>query len=177
MKEMREFDIPFAGLKLGKHQFEFEISNQFFEAFEYTEFNAAALNVKVNLEKQTTMLEFHLETEGVVNVDCDLTAEPYDQAVQGELQLVVKFGEEYNDENDDILIIPHGEHKVNLAQYIYEMCVLAVPTKRVHPKVVDGTMDSEILERLEALQPKTETEKTEQTDPRWDALKNLMTDN
>ena len=174
---MREFDIPFVGLKQGKHRFEFEVDNTFFEAFEYTEFNSAQLKVVANLLKQSTMLEFDLNVEGVVNVNGDLTNEPFDQPVNGALQLIVKFGEEYNDENEDILIIPHGEHQVNLSQYIYEMIVLAVPQKRIHPKVLDGTIDSDMLERLESLQPKeTKEDTTQETDPRWDALKKLITD-
>ena len=36
---------------------------------------------------------------------------------------MVKFGDEYNDENDDILIVPHGEYEINIAQYIYELIV------------------------------------------------------
>ena len=68
--------------------------------------------------------------------------------------MVVKFGDEYNDENIDILIIPHGEYEINIQQYIYELIVLAVPTKRIHPGVEDGTLDSEILEKLEELSPK-----------------------
>ena len=81
-----------------------------------------------------------------------------------------------NNENDEILIIPHGEHQINVAQYIYEMLVLAVPPKRVHPGVLDGTLKSEILDKLEELQPKESKEQTEGTDPRWDDLKKLLTD-
>jgi hypothetical protein len=31
---------------------------------------------------------------------------------------VVNFGEEYNDDNDELLILQHGEYQVNIAQYI-----------------------------------------------------------
>ena len=82
----------------------------------------------------------------------------------------------YNDENDEILIIPHGEHKINVAQYIYEMIVLAVPQKRVHPGIEDGSLSSDILKKLEELEPKEVKENKEETDPRWDALKKLITD-
>jgi uncharacterized metal-binding protein YceD (DUF177 family) len=109
-------------------------------------------------------------------VDCDLTGESYDQPIDSNLKLVVKFGEEYNDEDDEILIIPHGGHQFNIAQYIYEMLVLAVPQKRVHPGVEDGTLQSDILEKLEELQPKEQKEPSEKTDPRCDDLKKLLTD-
>jgi uncharacterized metal-binding protein YceD (DUF177 family) len=174
--KLKEFFIPFSGLKLGKHEFVYEIDNAFFESFEYQEFNGASLQVTAVLEKMSTMMELEVEAKGTVNVDCDLTGEPYDQPISSDLQLVIKFGEEYNDEDDEILIIPHGEHQFNIAQYVYEMLVLAVPQKRVHPGVEDGTLKSDILEKLEELQPKEEKKPSEKTDPRWDDLKKLLTD-
>ena len=92
--------------------------------------------------------------------------------------MVVKFGDEYNDENIDILIVPHGTYEINIQQYIYELIILAVPIKRIHPGVEDGTLDSDILEKLEELSPKLkENRKTkEDIDPRWDTLKKLLTD-
>jgi uncharacterized metal-binding protein YceD (DUF177 family) len=174
--KLKEFNIPFSGLKLGKHEFVYEIENAFFESFDYQEFNGASIQVKAILEKMSTMMELKIKAKGTVNVDCDLTGEPYDQPISSDLHLVVKFGEEYNDEDDEILIIPHGEYQINVAQYIYEMLVLAVPQKRVHPGIADGTLKSDILEKLEELQPKEKKEQTDKTDPRWDDLKKLLTD-
>lgn len=176
MMKLKEFFIPFSGLKLGKHEFEYKIENTFFESFGYHEFNAAEIVLNAELNKMTTMMELELQANGTVNVDCDLTSEPYGQEITSTLNLVVKFGEEYNDENDEILIIPHGEYQLYIAQYIYEMLVLAVPQKRVHPGVLDGTLQSEALDKLEELELKEEKETKEDTDPRWDGLKKLLTD-
>jgi len=172
----REFTIPFSGLKQGKHEFDYVIENEFFESFEYTEFNKANIKLKVLMTKLSTILELELEAKGTVNVDCDSSGEPYEQATSANLELVVKFGDEYNDEDDELLVIPHGAHQVDIAQYIYEMLVLAVPQKRVHPGVLDGTLESEALLKLKELQPKDKKENKDNTDPRWDALKDLITD-
>lgn len=178
MMKLKEFTIPFVGLKEGKHQFEFHIDRTFFEAFEYEEFNSADVLVKLVLIKKATMLELGLSATGYVNVYCDLTNEPYDQKIKGKLSLIVKFGEEFNDENEELLILPHGEYQVDISQYVYEMIVLAVPAKRVHPGIADGTIGKEILEKLEQYSPREEKEQTEDgsTDPRWDTLKKLLTD-
>jgi uncharacterized metal-binding protein YceD (DUF177 family) len=56
------------------------------------------------------------------------------------------------------------------------MIVLAVPQKRVHPGVLDGSLKSELLDKLEELKPKETKDNNDNTDPRWDALKNLLTD-
>ncbi|WP_299250434.1 DUF177 domain-containing protein [uncultured Lacinutrix sp.] len=178
MKPLKEFTIPFVGLKEGKHQFDFNIENKFFEYFGYEDFNSSNLKVDVDFIKKSTLLELHFEVSGTVNVNCDVTNEPYDQSIENAFDLVVKFGEEYNDENIDILIISHGEYEINIQQYVYELIVLAMPTKRIHPGIEDGTLDSDILERLEELSPKEKDikEDQEEIDPRWNTLKKLLTD-
>ncbi|MGC1473996.1 MAG: DUF177 domain-containing protein [Psychroserpens sp.] len=179
MKPFKEFTIPFVGLKLGKHHFDYQIDKAFFELFEYDDFNDVNVEAKLVFDKKSTFLELYFDISGIVNVDCDLTNEPYDQGVEGDFKLVVKFGDEYNDEFEDILIVSHGEYEINVAQYIYELIILSVPAKRVHPGVEDGTLDSDMLKKLEELSPKGSTEKdetSEETDPRWNILKKLLTD-
>ena len=172
----KEFNIPFSGLKQGRHHFEYQIDNAFFEEFGFDEFNSSQIQAIAVLDRMSTMMELEISATGYVNVACDLTNEPYDQPIEGSLKLVVKFGEEFNDEDDEILVLPHGEHQFNIAQYVYEMLVLSVPSKRIHPGVADGTLSSQVLDKLEELQPGEMGDEQEETDPRWDALKNLLTD-
>lgn len=172
----REYVIPFGGLKLGKHQFSFKVSNTFFSSFGYEDFNKAAIDITAVLEKTATILELMLSGAGYVNVDCDLSREPFDLPIASELEMVIKFGEEFNDESEEILILPHGEHEVDISQYIYEMIVLAVPQKRIHPGVADGSLKSEVLDKLREMEPKQDRKTDETYDPRWDALKKLLTD-
>jgi len=178
MKALKEFVIQYVGLKIGKHHFEYKVEQTFFEHFEYEDFNAVNINVDLELEKKATLLELHFKISGWVNVNCDLTNEPYNQTLENEFDLVVNFGDEYNDEHIDILIVPHGTYEINIQQYIYELIILAVPIKRIHPGVEDGTLDSEILEKLEELSPglKENKDKEEDIDPRWNTLKKLLTD-
>jgi len=178
MKPLKEFTIPFIGLKIGTHHYDYVIEKSFFEYFEYEDFNDAHVNVDVSLLKNTTLLELNFKISGTVNINCDITNEPFDQKIENEFDLVVNFGEEYNDENIDILILPHGAYEINIQQYIYELIVLAVPIKRIHPGVEDGTLSSDILEKLKELSPKLEDEEKEdkEIDPRWNTLKKLLTD-
>ena len=179
---MKEYTIPFSGLKIGEHQFDFDIKKPFFEYFEYEEFNDVSVALDVVLEKKSNWLEFILDYQGVVNVACDVTNEPYDQPISGHYKFVVRFGDTYDDDNEDLLIIPHGSFEVNIQQFVYESIVLAVPLRRVHPGVEDGTLDSEILDKLEELRPnfsEKELDKEshdDKIDPRWDSLKKLLTD-
>jgi len=178
MKALKSYTIPFVGLKEGMHHFDFQIDNTFFQYFEYDEFNAIDVKIDLEFEKKSTLLELNFSAEGSVNVNCDISNEPYNQAINDNFKLVVKFGNEYNDDNDDILIVPHGEYEINVAQYIYELIILAVPIKRVHPGIEDGSLESDILSKLEELSPSEDhkTKSSEDIDPRWNNLKKLLTD-
>ena len=175
MKHLKEFNIQFVGLKEGNHLFEYKIDNTFFEAFNYDEFFNSSIKVDLNFVKKSTLFELNFTISGTVNVPCDTTNEPFDQPIKTTSYLVVNFGPEFNDENEDILIIPHGVYQFSIAQYLYETIVLSIPTKRIHPKVLDGTMQSEALNKLKELEIKEE-KTIEKIDPRWDKLKNLITE-
>lgn len=179
MKNTKEYLIPFIGLKLGKHHFEYQISNAFFEIFDYNEYQDSNIKVNVVLEKKSTLLELSFKHKGAVNVPCDLTSEDFDLPIKGQMKLIVSFGEEFNNENEELLILPHGEFEMDIAQYIYEMIVLSVPLRRVHPGVKDGSLKTEALTKLNELTVKEEKEEIkekENIDPRWDKLKQLLTD-
>ena len=126
------------------------------------------------------MLELLFEHTGTVNVPCDVTGEDFDMPINGNLKLVVNFGDEFNNDNEEMLILPHGEHQIDVSQYIYEMIVLSVPLRRVHEGVLDGSLQSAALDKLNEIsvtEINTDSEQeAEEIDPRWDKLKQLLKD-
>ena len=177
MNDLKEYLIPFVGLKIGKHQFDYQIDNTFFKNFDYDEFNAVSVKVNIVLEKKSTMLELDFKHKGTVNVPCDVSGEEFDLPIKGKFKLLVKFGDEFNDENEELLILPHGEFQFSVAQYIYETIVLSIPLRRVHPGIKDGSL-TEVIQKLESLAPKEgkAEEQKDDIDPRWENLKKLLTD-
>ncbi|WP_196891203.1 YceD family protein [Aureivirga marina] len=177
MKDLKTFNIPFVGLKETKHQFEYQIDNTFFKLFQFDEdFDLVNLKVDLEFNKKSTMFELFFKVSGFIRLNCDLTNELFDQEITGELPLIVKFGEEFNDENEEILILPRAEFQLNVAQYIYELIVLSIPQKRIHPGIEDGTLETDVFDRLETYAPKeVEEESTEEeyVDPRWEKLRKL----
>ncbi|EAR13760.1 hypothetical protein PI23P_04662 [Polaribacter irgensii 23-P] len=175
MKDLKQFDIPFVGLKEGKHVFEYHIDTTFFEIYNYREFGKASVKVTLEFVKKSTLFELNFTATGTVHVPCDLTNEYFDQEITATLPLVVKFGPEYNDENEEILILPHEVYQFSVAQFIYEMIVLGVPSKRIHPDVILEDEETDETQHLEGVE-KEEEKTVEITDPRWDKLKNLITE-
>lgn len=197
MVSEKDFLIQFTGLKLGEHQFEYQIENDFFDLFNYSEFNSANIQVNIAMLKKTNMLELQFTHKGTVNVPCDITNEDFDLPIEGSLNLLVKFGEEFNNENDDFLILPHGEFQFNVMQYIYEMIALSVPYKRIHPDIAADYEEEESDDDLDFLdsddlemineddaddddlndnETDENSDNNKDTDPRWDKLKQLLTD-
>ncbi len=178
MKELKEFDISFVGLKEGITQFEYLIEKKFFDFFNYEDFYNSNVNVELTFLKKATMFELNFVFSGWIEVACDVTNELFQQPIETSFGLIVKFGNEFNDENEEILIIPYSDHKMNVAQYIYESIILTLPLKRIHPGVSDGTLHSDVLDKLKELEIKEEKveESTKEIDPRWNKLKNILID-
>ncbi len=166
----RDFDIVFSGLSLGIHHFDFELDDTFFALFEYDDFSNIEANANIELNKHSTFLELKFEFTGSVETICDRSSIPFKQTIENNFMLVVKFGDEYNDEDDERLILPHGEYKLNVAQYLFELVVLSIPLKHVHPDVLSGKIIPEFEVEEE---PNIEVEE-DSIDPRWDKLKDLL---
>ncbi len=170
---MNEFVIPFSGLKNGLHSYEFEINKKFFEHFEYSEISACNIKLNVELDKQERIMTFDFLLNGRVSIQCDRCSALYDQEILTEEKLIVKTGNEEENETDEIMIIGESDYELDLSPFIYEFVILSFPAKKVHPDDEDGNpqCDPEVLKILN----KNIADKS--PDPRWDALKKLKKDN
>ena len=167
------FVINFAGLKQGLHNFNFNIDKKFFEGYDYYDFKGVELITKVSFEKQERILNISFNTSGNVTVCCDVSMELFKMPVKSNFNLTIKFAKVFNNENDEILVLPHGSHQINISKYIYEMVILSIPIKKVHPGIKDGSLKSDLLQRLKLLEPK-EKNFPSKIDPRWNKLKDLL---
>ena len=172
MDKLRNYDVSFSGLKTGKHEFRFETDKEFFQLFDTEqEFTNPRIAVDVLLDKHSTFLEFEIKVSGTVELVCDITNENFEYPIENQIKVLVKFGEEYDDSEEDVITIPTGDHAFNVAQLIYENVALSIPMKKVSPNV-----SNEDLAILDKFSPK-EDEEEQNSDPRWDALKNLKNKN
>lgn len=167
-KKETKLIIPFAGLKEGVHQFEFEIDSSFFEQFEYSIIQEAIFNVEVEFEKKKTLFKLDFDLKGKIKLECDRCLDPLWVEAEGQENLVVKFGEETYNETDEIKIISPAEYELDLANDVYQFIHMLVPNKVKHKKKKD--CNPEFIKKLEELTTKQETEKV---DPRWAALSKL----
>ena len=82
MGGLRQYSIPFRGLKEGKHQFHFDIDETFFDHFESSEINRGEVLARIDLEKHSQFLELHFYLSGTVHVKCDRCLEDFPLEIQ-----------------------------------------------------------------------------------------------
>lgn len=169
MKYAREFVLPLAGLPLGETRYSFELAMPFFELHSDEEVSGAAVHVDLLLTKQESMTALQFSMKGWLEVACDRCGDNYAQQVEGHERLILKNGDHFEEESDEIILVPADLHEFDISQLLYEYLILLLPYKRVHPENEDGSTgcNPEALERLRQM------EAPQGTDPRWDALKNL----
>ena len=171
MSRSNQYSLKFIGLKDGNHKFEYNLDNSFFIKHNYLDFNSCNINVVIELIKKSAVLELNIIGDGITNINCTLSNEPFDYMINSKMKVLVKFGEKYDDSNDEIIILPHGSHTVELDQLFYEMIILSMPIRNVHPAVEDGSLKSDILNRLKDFD--INKEKSSNFDPRWEKLRQL----
>lgn len=156
-------------MKLGRHTFDFQIDQKFFEHLEYAEIKDGRVGVTVAMNREERMMDLHFAIEGTVKLPCDRCNEFMDISIAGEERLIVKLGDRYYEESDDVQIIPETDQKIDLGPFIYEYIYLLVPFRKVHPDDKNGNSmcDPEIIKKLKELS------ESHNADPRWEALNQL----
>ena len=182
------YNIDLKELAPGVHDFEFLLDNKFFADIDGTEVQKGKIKASVSVKSGAMMFELGFHLEGVAIVPCDRCLDDMEVPVDTHNRLVVKFGKEYSEEGDDIVIVPEEEGEINIAWFLYEFVALAIPMKHVHaPGKCNKTMAAKLRQHSsrrvdeeddlddEMSESDTQFEDDKNyTDPRWDALKGLI---
>jgi uncharacterized protein len=172
LKSLRNYSIPFTGLALGKHHFEFDVKDDFFNEFDYSLVKKADLKCQVELEKQETMLILDFHIAGTIDATCDRCLSQYPQVIDVHEQQIAKFSDEEIDEDDEIIALGKSEHEIMLAGLIYEYINVALPfVATCGSEGETSYCDKEMLDKLDNLS--ANNEQNENPDPRWDVLKKI----
>ena len=92
MNNLRPYDVDFVKLKEGTHQFDFEIDNTLFEAFQ-SSLSTEKLAVKLFFTKSTNMFNLQFDLNGKVNVECDRCLNAINLPISNMQLLIVKVTE------------------------------------------------------------------------------------
>ena len=177
MGHKRAFEIAFVGLKPGPHEFEYEIDDRFFEAYQQQDFTKCKSRVKLTLDKKTGFMLLKFEIGGSLEVICDRCNNNLPLELWDEFSITVKMVEEpelMNDqeEDPDVYYISRGESHLHIADWIYEFINLSIPMHKTcsfenmeGPHCNKAALDA--LKKLELEEPE---KKNNQTNPIWKGL-------
>ena len=161
MEQIGLYKIAYKGLKVGSYTFDFKVDNALFEAYETEEIKGGNCDVHVELNRTEAMLELNISIQGEVICLCDRCLEDCPIAIDYNDNLLVKFSDETDYYDVEVMWISPAEDMVDLTQYIYESIVLSLPNSRVHQ---EGECNPEMLasfseiteEELEELEAKAQ---------------------
>ena len=172
-------------------KYEFLLDNLFFAHIDVPEVQKGKVNVELTVKKTSRAFELSFQTEGIVWVPCDRCLDEMEQPVTSSDKLMVKFGHEYAEEGDNLIVIPEEEGEINVAWFMYEFIALAIPMKHVHaPGKCNKAVTSKLNKHLRTSGDDdaeesfgagedivVEDEAEEQIDPRWNELKKILDNN
>lgn len=168
---LKEYIIPYVGLSLGNHGFSYFVDDKFFALFEESEISRAGVKIELDLNRSERMIILNFTISGFIGVTCSRCLDEFDMEVSGTEEFFIKFGSEYREEDDNVLIIPENETHIEISGLIYDYLHLMIPYRVIHPDNEAGetTCDPEVIKRLIELSLREESD----IDSPWGKLKDL----
>ena len=143
----RETVLGFSGLALGEHTLEYRLDETFFASYPLSDLEGVRpATVQVLLRKANNLMELDFSFKGLMDTTCDFSGDPFELELHNAFTVVVKFGDAFDDSDPDILVLPHGEYEVDLAQYLFELVALSVPYQKVKPELRETIEDDDLDE-------------------------------
>ena len=112
-----------------------------------------------------------IEITGEVELTCDRSLETFQYPIHERRQVILKFGEEEKEIDHDVVMITHDTQQIDVGQYVFEFVGLAIPMKKLHPRFSES--EEEFNSLVYSSGDESESDNSDQTDPRWQKLNDL----
>lgn len=195
MGKFTEYKIQLKSLSEGVYTYDFHLGKKFFENMESPDIHDADLHVGLTLTYKRDLYTLDFKIEGTITLICDRCLDDLIMPVDTTYHINVKYGDDYNDEADDLLVIPQSDNYLNVAYMLYETVALGIPMKHVHPlgkcnrqmsamlhkhraniSKEDADLQDQLIDEMDTMDTDDTASGTTATDPRWDALKGFNAD-
>ncbi|MBT9395488.1 DUF177 domain-containing protein [Hymenobacter sp. NST-14] len=176
MKKDSPYTINLARLADKTHHFAFDLDRAFFEQFDQELIPDGQVHADVTLTKTERLITVDFDIRGTVRQVCDRSLDDYDQEIDAQEQLLVRFGDENKELDDNVLQITPETQTLPLAQHLFDFVGLALPMKKLHPRFQNEPDDEPDATTKLIFTTRGEDangDDEDDTDPRWNALRNL----
>lgn len=169
------YEIRFSALKNGFHYYDYALDQAFFMQFPESLITQAFINVRLCLERKTREMVLDFRFSGSIQGVCDRCLTELDHPVEGDTRLLVKIEDEPIENTDQIWYVSTTAWSFQLAEYLYESASLLLPLRFVcradQQLACDERLSSWMSHATNSIAHTPEV--VEQTDPRWEKLKQL----
>ena len=115
---LKEYIIPLSNLKEGIYEFDFQADDLFFQQYENPEIYGGSIQIHVILHRNNTFLELDFQITGTLKIMCDRCLETFDYNINTSENLYVRFGEHFEEINDNVIIIPENAFRLDISKNI-----------------------------------------------------------
>ncbi|MGV3559898.1 YceD family protein [Larkinella arboricola] len=180
MKELQKYDIQISSLENKSYEFDFESGDAFFEALEQELIQHGSFKTHLVLTKSSSMIQLNFHIHGTVELICDRSLDSFDELLDIQEQLFLKYADHAEELTDEIELILWDTQQINIARYLFDFIVLSLPMKKLHPRFreeeanEDEEQEGKVVYRSEPSAENPDDETSEPPiDPRWEALRKL----
>jgi uncharacterized metal-binding protein YceD (DUF177 family) len=184
------YKVDLKNMQQAVEKYEYLLDNQFFTNIGGEDIQKGKVNTQLTVSKKAGVFDLSFTFNGIVVIPCDRCLDDMDLPIETTAHLIVKFGKDFSEESDEIVVIPEAEGIINLAWFLYEFIVLAIPIKHIH---APGKCNKQMTSKLKKHSAKSDDDEDrsfdsddsddditidddpeeEKTDPRWEALRGL----
>jgi len=130
-------------------------------------------DVGISFYRTDHFIKVSFEVESNVELICGRSLDHYEQAVEGEFDILFQPGETQESETAKSAVrqIPAGFLIIDIEDEVRDTIMLNMPIKKIHPRYLDESGKPKTFETAEFGKPGPDEE--ESIDPRWEKLKKL----
>lgn len=160
----------------GKSDHAFEVNGAFLKALDQHILEQAQGEVMLQLDRTSTMMTLRFSFNVEVGLVCDRSLRPYSFVIDANESIYMKFGEEFEEQDVNLFIIPRDAEFIDIGKLIFDIVATQLPVKRIHPdletdEAAEG-YDQLGNPKVYTTEKETEIKKPskDEPDPRWSAL-------
>ncbi len=163
MGKFTAYKVDLAGKTEGHYEQDFVIDKKFFENMENHGILNADVSVHLDMTYRNEVYECVFHCKGQLQIPCDRCLDPLDHEIDTEYKVSVKYGDNYDDGADNLLVIPYSNSYLNVAYMLYDTLLLTIPLRHVH---APGKCNRAMLEALRKHRSSSADEDNDVDEPR-----------
>ena len=141
MEKSKQFVINLRDQKTDTAEYQWTVTDDFFQALEATEVQRGQVEVKLTVHRTSGAYELTFRLSGYLVLPCDRCLGDMQQPIETEQTLKARLGDGYDDDGE-LVTVPYADGTLDTAWHLYEMIALQIPLRHVHADGECGSLEN-----------------------------------